>query len=77
MNAPEMRSNALQPSQATCEECGGPYARTRRWQRFCGARCRNEFHRKQALGQDGRLAELEQRVAALESRVKVLDEPLR
>lgn len=59
-----------------CEECGQTFIARRRWARFCGTPCRNEFHRKKAIGPDGRVAELERLVAALEARVKVLDEPV-
>lgn len=35
------------PAQAepTCEQCGGPRAAKLRWQRFCGPKCRNDWHR--------------------------------
>lgn len=79
MNAPEHASNALSAAPETsrpCDECGRPYEARRRWSRFCGTPCRNEWHRKKAIGPEGRVAELERRVAALEARVKVLDEPV-
>lgn len=77
MNAPDHASNALSATEKPCEECGGLFAPKRRWARFCGTPCRNEWHRKKAIGPEGRVAELERRVAALEARVKVLDEPVR
>lgn len=70
MNAPEMRGNALSTTEKPCEECGSPFAASRRWQRFCKPGCRNEWHRKRQIGPDGRIAELERRVAALEAKEK-------
>jgi hypothetical protein len=68
MNAPENALNALSAIERPCEGCGNPFSASRRWQRFCGPACRSEWHRKKALGPEGRLAELERRVKALEDR---------
>ena len=76
MNSPEMHLERPQATEKPCEECGTVFTAKRRWARFCGTPCRNEWHRKKALGPDGRLAEIERRLADLERRVTVLDDPL-
>lgn len=77
-------SAATPQREKPCDECGTPFTFVRRWQRFCGDACRNEFHRKKAIGPEGRLADLERQVAGLkaaladlERRVAALDDPLR
>jgi len=69
MNAPETHPNALPAAEAPCEGCGKPFARRRRWQRFCSDKCRSDWHRKDAQPVSERLAELEQRVRELEAMV--------
>lgn len=68
MNGPAMHLEHAGATQQPCRECGDLFTPKRSWAVFCGARCRNEWHRKQSLGTDGRLAELERRVAALEAK---------
>lgn len=75
VNAPEMRQDALPAQEKACEECRVSFPARRRWQRFCGPACRSEFHRKKALGPEGRISELERKVAALEERVTALEDP--
>lgn len=69
MNAPEMRQDALPATSRPCEGCAKPFTARRRWQRFCGDACRSEWHRKKALGPEGRLDEFERKLEALEARV--------
>jgi hypothetical protein len=77
----QMHSNASTATSAPaegqggahpCEGCGTPFKRARRWQRFCGKNCRNEWHRREKMGPTGRLEDLERRVKALEERTEVL-----
>lgn len=76
MNAPENALNALSEGERRCEWCSKPFAARRAWARFCGPKCRNDFHSRPAK-HESRIAELESRVAALESRVAAVDDPLR
>ena len=52
-----------------CEACQKPFSARRKWQRFCSTACRNEWHRREAMGPTGRLEDLERRVKALEEKV--------
>lgn len=77
--APEMHSEAStaasaegQGSAPPCEQCKQPFLRKRRWQRFCSTACRNEWHRRDAMGPAERLADLEQRVNALEEAMSLV-----
>jgi hypothetical protein len=65
-----------QDSAPPCEQCKQPFLRKRRWQRFCGVPCRNEFHHRNAMPEVERIADLERRVKEIEHRVTVLDDPL-
>ena len=56
-------------SAPPCEACQKPFARRRKWQRFCSTACRNDWHRREAMGPTGRLEDLERRVKALEEKV--------
>ena len=38
------------PAAAACDECGRPYERRTRWQRFCGEHCRNVYHNRNRRG---------------------------
>ena len=64
--AAPMHSEQAGTAGQPCKECAGLFFPKRAWAVFCGSRCRNEWHRKQALDVDGRLAEVERRLAALE-----------
>lgn len=77
MDAPQMHSNAnpavSEPSDGKdsappCENCLQPFARKRRWQRFCSTACRNDWHRKDQMAPADRIADLERRVKALEDK---------
>jgi hypothetical protein len=63
-----MHQNASRAPELACQSCGAAFALRRRWQRFCSAKCRADFHRAApgSTGLDRRLAELERRIAALE-----------
>lgn len=57
-----------QGSAPPCEQCKEPFARKRRWQRFCSTGCRNEWHHRNAMPDSDRIADLERRVKALEEK---------
>lgn len=52
-STPVTHCEAEQASQLACEQCGTLFASGRVWTRFCGDRCRNDFHtaerRKKAI----------------------------
>lgn len=58
----------VQPAVCARSGCGATFLPKKKWQRFCSARCRTAHH---ATGADDhkRLADLEQRVAALEAAI--------
>jgi hypothetical protein len=39
----EAQRAAAQP-ETTCDACTKPFARRKRWQRFCSPKCRNDWH---------------------------------
>lgn len=77
MNAPEspdqMRQNAL-PGTALVKFDGCPilFAPKRSWQKFHSDACRMEFHRKKALGPEGRMEDIERQVEALKKGTEEL-----
>lgn len=77
MDAAQMHSEASTATQRPCEGCGGGFLAKRRWQRFCGTACRNDWHRRNSMPAGDRLEDVERRVKELERRVTVLDDPLR
>lgn len=78
-------------AEVSCDGCGQPFAPKRRWQRFCKPGCRSTYHSSltpEALRREidelkREAATLRQefevekaRVAELERRLTVLDEPV-
>jgi hypothetical protein len=62
------------PASGVCRHCQGPFKPRGAWQHFCSTPCRREWH-KANKGRRIRLIELERRVADLERRMTVLDDP--
>jgi hypothetical protein len=54
-----------------CRQCRSPFVPKRPWQRYCSATCQRKSH----AGNAAKLIDLERRVADLERRVTVLDDP--
>jgi hypothetical protein len=61
---------------AACRQCRGSFSPRAAWQHFCSTACRREWH-KANKGKRIRLVDLERRIADLEARVTVLDDPTR
>jgi hypothetical protein len=58
-----------QDTHPACDGCGAPFTPKTTWQRFCGPKCRDAWHRNpnRPGTVDQRLDELERRVAAIEA----------
>ena len=55
-------------AEKTCASCSAPLTQKRGWQRFCSAKCRNDYHNLPR-----RIDAMAREIAALKERLKVLE----